>query len=144
MVFSGPIMKLDLNEQISKYFKLGELIYLPSWQIYCFPDVSQYNNLKKLALKMDAVREHFNSPINVHCALRPRVYNEQVKGAKQSAHIFGNAIDFDVSGKDCLEVKLELEKMLDELDLRMEDNGDNADWVHLDQNAPNTNRFFKP
>ena len=33
---------------------------------------------------------------------------------------------------------------LEEFNIRLEDNGDEANWLHIDLNPPINNRFFKP
>lgn len=105
-------------------------------------------NLIQLFQRMEKVREFVNAPIYVHCAYRPKMYNALVKGAKNSAHLTGQAVDFDVHGRDCFGVRSELlmALKLEELDLRMENNGQDANWVHLDTRGvpPGGNRFFIP
>lgn len=124
-------IKIDLNEQIATNFKLGEAIYLPSWQIYAVPDEMIYRNILRMAAKLQLVRDHFSRPINIHCWWRPREYNKFI-GSKcvNSPHLTALAIDFDVDGLDCVEVQLELEKHLEEYDLYMEDG--TQTWVHID------------
>lgn len=141
-------MKLDLNESVGKYFKWGELLFLPSWNLYVFPDETSKFNLIKLASKLDLIRDHFNRPINIHCAYRPRAYNdylrkyENYQTATNSCHIFGEAADFHVEGLDCDEVKLELEKHLDDYQIGLEDSG--STWIHVDVNINHVGKFFKP
>jgi uncharacterized protein YcbK (DUF882 family) len=136
--------------QISKYFTWHEAIYLPQWQREA--DINELsldvtNNLTVLFTKMDSVREAFNSPINVHVAFRPKVYNALVKGAVNSAHLYGMACDFDVKGLDCDSARKKILDLglLDTLNLRMERN-DGGNWVHLDiRNVPHGgNRYFNP
>jgi hypothetical protein len=112
---------------------------------------------------MDAIREWLGKPIRVHLAFRSMAYhldlykrlNEKRAQAGQpalkipmrSAHLMGEAVDCSVIGMTCDEVKKKVldEKKLEELSLRMEDNGWGANWVHFDSKAPGaTGRFFKP
>ena len=145
----------DLSDKPSQYFSWKELLYLPSWQVFHSPSESEVQNLTKLALCMDKVREYLEQPINVLCAIRPiyviapgtqwngKNYNAAVGGAPHSAHIQGLAMDFTVSQINCEEVRHLLLDKLEEWGMRME-NKAGSGWVHLDLYPPNPNRFFKP
>jgi uncharacterized protein YcbK (DUF882 family) len=64
-----------------------------------------------------------------------------------SMHLKGRAVDFVVKGMSCDDFKKKMldEAKLDEWNLRMEDNGLGANWIHLDDKAPGpSGRFFKP
>jgi hypothetical protein len=138
-------MLINTHEKISKNFTLGEAVWLPQWQIHAVPNEIIYRNILRMADVMQEIRDYFDRPINVHSWWRPQEYNKLIGGAKRSMHLLGSAVDFSIVGIPCNEVKLDLEKMLVELDIRMEDNGENADWIHVD-NSDNFKhgRFFKP
>lgn len=141
-----------MDKQISRYFTWREALLLPKWGRLA--NQSDGLNLKieahlvDLFTRMDKVREYFQLPVNVHCAYRPVEYNKEIGGAIHSAHIDGMAVDFDVKGLECREaVSLILrDDMLEDWDMRMEDNGDHAPWIHLDIRAPSDaySRYFKP
>lgn len=139
-------------DPISKHFTSHEALFLPSWNREATEsdglDDSVRTNLKDLFSRMDQVRDHFNKPIRVHCAYRPEEYNKLVHGAANSAHKYGQACDFDVEGMSCDDVRAEILKsgMLESLNMRMEDNGAGAPWIHLDTRAvpAGHNRYFKP
>lgn len=103
-------------------------------------------NLVALFQRMEKVRTFLNAPINVHCAFRPKLYNALVKGAKNSAHLTGQAVDFDVSNRACPDIRnaILVALKLQEWDMRMEDITGN--WIHLDTRplVEGGHRFFRP
>jgi uncharacterized protein YcbK (DUF882 family) len=147
---------MDYSSLISSYFTVHEALWLPSWGRHAEASDgltdSVLSNLKSVFSKMDKVREYFGHPILVHVAYRPQKYNELVKGAANSSHMALEpgvaAVDFHIQGISCDEVKKAIFQngKLNEWDLRMEDNGFGANWVHLDtrQVLPGHLRFFKP
>ena len=140
--------------QISKHFSFHEALWCPQWNreadesddnSLSFEDVTK--NLVLLFERMDKIREFFDKPINVHCCYRPKDYNKLVGGASHSSHCLGEAIDFDVQGMTCDEVRQAIldNKLLESLGMRME-NKPHSLWVHLDIHPvpPNGHRFFLP
>lgn len=76
--------------QLSKYFSLQEFVKpednpLPG---------SVLNNLKRLAMALDAVRERNGKPMVVSSGYRNKKHNAAVGGVKDSYHTFGKAADF--------------------------------------------------
>jgi len=147
------------EQKISKYFKVKEVLLLPSWGVYHVPSEQEKEEIVKLAQIMDIIREKFNASISVHCWIRPtsancpgsryhgKNYNLEVGSTStKSGHIFGMAIDFHVKGyegKDgCAKVRAALEPILESLDIRMEDI--DGSWVHVDTKPVISKRFFKP
>jgi hypothetical protein len=141
----------DPKAKISDHFTYHEALYLPTWKRMADEadgyDAKVEDSLKVTFHKLDKVREYFGKPITVHVAYRPEAYNHLVHGAANSAHKFGMAVDFHVEGMTCDEVKKKIldDKMLDIWNMRMEDNGAGASWIHLDTRVPGPGgRFFKP
>lgn len=149
----------DPNAKISKYFTVHEATFLPSWRIYHRPSDEEKKEILKLAKVMDTIRERFGKPIIVHCWIRPKTvncpghvrhgqdYNLFVGSTStKSGHIFGQAIDFHVSGYDgpsgCHEARQKILPWLEELSIRMEDIA--GGWVHVDTKPVGYKRFFKP
>ncbi len=112
---------------------------------------------------LDKVREWVGLPIIVTIALRTMSYhlalykriNEQrkakglpeLKVPMSSYHLVGRAVDFVVKGMTCDEFKAKVRKegKLEEWKLRMERNGDGAEWIHLDDKEPGpSGREFNP
>lgn len=135
---------------ISKYFTLHEALYLPSWSREANASDGLNDNvmanLKEVFSRIDSLREFFNSPIIVHVAYRPEAYNKLIGGAEHSAHLLGKAVDFHVQGLDCESARQNIlnNGLLDKLNLRMEDNGEKATWLHVDTAPVVHSRFFKP
>jgi hypothetical protein len=142
------------DEAISKHFTWREALFLPKWyRMGCEADGvidETLTNLKFLFAKMDIVREFIDKPIVVHVAWRSDKYNALVKGAHNSAHMALEpnvaAVDFHVAGLSCRSAKMAFLPKLEEWEMRMEQNGDNASWVHLDTRplALGGHRFFIP
>lgn len=55
-------------------------------------------NIKKLAVQLQIVRDFFNSPIKINSGYRSKEYNKKIGGATNSQHILGTAADFTVKG----------------------------------------------
>jgi uncharacterized protein YcbK (DUF882 family) len=158
----------DPKSKISKYFTVKEALWLSELnRLAGLPEDDLTDekkaNLQKTFAWMDKVREWIGKPIKVTIAFRSLSYhldlyrriNEKRKAQGQpelrvpmkSSHLFGNAVDFVVIGMDCDSVRQKIldEKKLEEWNLRMEDNGKGANWVHLDDRAVGPGgRFFKP
>lgn len=139
---------LNRSCKITEYFTVEEAIWLPSWNRLATPldglDHVVKDSLCALFIKMDKVREYLGVPIIVHVAYRPKSYNEFVRGAKNSAHILGRAVDWSCS-IDCDAVREKLLPKLEGLGMRME-NKPKSNWVHLDTMPVKEggNRFFRP
>jgi hypothetical protein len=145
------------KSKISKYFTVGEATYLPSRKIYHIPSLSEIDNITKIAIIMDKIRELLGKPIKVHVWIRPSKvncpsspfngedYNAKVKGAPKSTHITGEAVDWSCPGMSCDDVRTKLISCLDELGVRMEDLPGSS-WVHIDirKPGPSGHRFFIP
>ena len=137
------------DSNIANYFTVKDALWLPQWNRLARledglgPDQKQ--NLCNLFNKMDTVRVFFNKPIIVHVTFRPKSYNALVKGAPNSAHMYGMAIDFHVKDVDCDDARAKIVPMLETWGMRCE-NLKGASWVHLDtRDVPaGGNRFFIP
>lgn len=134
-----------------QYFTWKEALWLPRWnrcaneQDGLTPEIIA--NLTKTFQWMDKIRVYFGAPISVHVAYRPDAYNKLVGGAKTSTHMAGKAVDFSVKGMTCEAARQKILKdnKLEELKLRMENNGVDANWIHLDDREVGpAGRFFKP
>lgn len=142
---------LDWNNpdsMVSKYFSVKSCLYLPTWKRMATEadglNDTVKSNLMTLCAKMDQIRELLGFPINIHCAYRPPEYSKLVGGTDHDVHTMGMAIDFDGDPHmTCDEIKAKLLPLLEEMGLRMEDNGAGSHWVHLDTHAVVHNRFFK-
>ncbi len=149
----------DPKAKISKYFSVHEATYLPSWAVHHYPSDSEKNNILKMAQVADKLRDYFGESMNIHCWTRPTYvdaigsqyngmdYNAHVGGAKNSSHILGLAIDYDVLGISCdlAREKLVMDHKLEELNIRME-RREGSLWIHNDcmEISPGHSRYFFP
>lgn len=158
------------DAKISKYFCVGEALWLPSWKVLHIPSENEKKEIFALAQKMDLVREEVG-PIKVHVWIRPVLnqpghvnhgqdYNrfiyegiwrragltpEEIKTkiAPNSRHKYGMAVDWSSPTTKCDELRAKLIPKLEGLGLRMEDRP-GSDWVHNDSGPVVKDRFFKP
>lgn len=149
----------DPKCKISKHFTVHEATFLPSWRIYHLPSEEEKVEIVKLATIMDNLRDKLNKPFIVHVWIRPKKvncpsstrhgqdYNLFIGStSKKSGHIFGQAIDFHVSGmagpNSCNLVREDIKPELERLNIRMEDI--QGGWIHIDTKSVGRKRFFKP
>lgn len=147
-------MNFKPEDKLTRYFTYKEALWLPSWNRMASEidglDPLVIHRLKNLFTLMDSVREYFNAPIHVHCAYRPKEYNALVNGAKMSAHLADRdmlaAVDFDVKDMTCERAIARIlnSNLLDTLKMRMENNGPNPSWIHLDTKPCAKDRYFTP
>lgn len=90
-------LKADGEKQVSKNFKVKEFRCKDgSDKILIDVDFVQS--------KLQKIRDHFGTPITLNSAYRTEAYNKEVKGAKASYHMKGQAFDIVVKGHTPLEV----------------------------------------
>ena len=159
---------MNLSDKIPgcKYFTWKEALWLPQEgravsDSEITPEIK--NNLIRSFQWMDKVREWIGKPIIVTIALRTMAYHLDLykrinaerakKGQPElrvpmgSGHLKGRAVDFVVKGMSCDDFKEKIlsEGKLDEWNLRMENNGKGANWIHLDDmQVGASGRFFNP
>lgn len=145
----------DPTAHVSTHFTVKDCLFLRQWNRLANEsdglDEDIKHNLINLCAKMEGVRAFLgNRPIIVHCMFRPPLYNKLVKGAPQSGHLLGMAVDFHVfelaNNKGCDSIRAILVPKLKEFDMRMEDISAKTqrDWIHLDTKQTLGNRYFKP
>jgi len=150
------------KSKISKYFTVEEAIFLREWNRLTVSADGLNDHVKAQLVRiftevMDPIRELIAKPIFIKSAYRPKAYNVAIGGAQFSAHMCTAdyaAVDWwtdangdgQKDGKDCDDLKKLLMPKLESMQIRMEDNGAGAKWVHVDNRpVPNGgNRFFKP
>jgi putative chitinase len=81
----------DFNSSIGKYFTVGELLRFDKERIPNSTAVK--NNILKIVLELDKVREAWGKPIGVSSGYRPPHVNRRAGGARFSQHLQGNAVD---------------------------------------------------
>lgn len=138
----------DPNQKISEHFTVKDCLMLHNWnRLATSADGADFQKLTILCEKMEQIRNILQCPINVHCAFRSVEYNNS-QGIKPSAdvHSFSQAMDWDANSKYTTDqIKEILKPYLDSLEIRMENNGPNAGWIHTDFHSVGpSGRFFNP
>lgn len=135
--------------KVTEHFSDYEVRWLPKWGRLAEPGRDGmtheiWANINRMADKMEEIRAIFNCPLIIHSWFRPREYNLIIGGARNSAHMYGLAVDFSIKGMRCDDIRAVLVDMLDDLDIRMEDLPGSS-WVHVDIRSPGPGgRYFKP
>lgn len=136
-------IRLDDKIPFSHNFTWREMLWCPQWGIYIFPSDDQIKAVCNFMPKAQKVREILGVPMRITSGLRPFKYNDLIGGAPNSMHTKGRAIDFMSPRMEVPEIKRILLPKLEELGLRMEDDGRNR--VHIDDKEPGfSGRFFRP
>lgn len=135
----------DLDVKLSKYFRWKEVLGLPYWKLFMVPNKAQMENLITVCSIADEIRESIiKEPMFITSGLRASSYNGMIDGAKNSAHLYGQALDFFCKHKSADEVRALLEPELERLKIRME-KLPGSDWVHIDIREPGIHgRYFIP
>lgn len=85
--------------------------------------------LMHLALTvLQPLRDHFGLPVTITSGYRPAALNRKIKGAKNSAHLYGYAADIRVAGKTSLEVAQWIADNIDDFDQVI---NEHDSWVHV-------------
>lgn len=107
-----------------------------------FPLTEEYEaNLGRLLQAVNSLRELYGKPMMVSSGYRPGRFNTAAGGAKNSAHLSCEAVDF----KDADGALKEFctPEILEKVGLYMEAPDSTPTWCHL-QIRPTKNRVFKP
>jgi len=99
-------------------------------------------NLEKLLIAVNKFRDIYGTPMIVSSGYRPGKYNTAAGGAKKSAHLTCQAVDFyDRDGRLKL-FCLQNIQVLEECGLWVEDVTKTPTWCHMDIKK-RKNRIFK-
>ncbi len=136
------------GEYVSEHFTVRECLWLPTWHRMATEadgltdEIKQ--NIVKLCGILERVRTILGCPLTIHSIYRPPEYSKLVGGTEHDVHTTGQAADMDfgdhMSTDDAKKILL---PKLEDLGLRMEDNGPASSWVHLDEHPVIHSRFFK-
>jgi uncharacterized protein YcbK (DUF882 family) len=103
----------------------------------------QKANLDRLVVAVNIIRKAYNKPMKVSSGYRPGIYNLKAGGAKRSAHLTCEAVDFrDQDGSLAAWCENNLQILVN-AGLYMENSAFTPGWVHL-QTRPTKNRIFIP
>lgn len=99
-------------------------------------------NLDILWKRLNEFRQAYGKSLVVSSGFRPGKYNSKAGGAKNSAHLSCQAVDFRDGDGKIKEWVLANQQILEQCDLYMEDPTKTITWIHL-QSRPTNNRIFK-
>ena len=89
-------------------------------------------NMIELINNLQVIRDEVKVPISITSGYRSPEHNAKVKGAKNSQHVQGIAVDFKVQGLDPKEVALIVERLIKEKKIKQGGIGIYPTWVHYD------------
>ena len=121
--------------QLSKHFKLSEFTkskMAKQHDIANNPDTIHVNNLIDLCKNtLEVIRDYYGKPIDISSGYRCLELNALVKGARNSQHVKGEAVDFTIRGltdetvfKAVLELKNQGKIDFDQIILE-------PSWIHI-------------
>jgi uncharacterized protein YcbK (DUF882 family) len=120
----------DFSCKISKYFTVAEVTQNDKRRIPT--NKTHQQNILRIAAELDKIRDDWGSPIGVTSWYRPPAVNASVKGAKNSQHLNGSAVDICPIGGDVYKLQKWLDKRWD-MALGY---GAKKGFVHLDLRNP--------
>lgn len=136
----------DPTSQVTEHFTVNDACMLHKWnRLATTDDGIDTDKLLTLCQKMEEIRALIGFPLNVHCMFRSPDYNKLIGAPPNDVHSQNLACDFDANPHmSCDDVKSLLLPQLEQLGIRMENNGQGASWVHVDLHPVVHARFFNP
>jgi uncharacterized protein YcbK (DUF882 family) len=89
-------------------------------------------NITEVAQNLQVLRDEVKRPISITSGYRSPQHNAKVKGAKNSQHVFGKAVDLKVQGMTPKEVAPIIERLISEGKMKQGGIGIYPSWVHYD------------
>jgi len=86
----------------------------------------------KLAKELQVLRDYLNKPIKITSGYRSKEHNAKIKGAKNSQHILGTAVDIKVEGLTPKQVAETIEDLIEKGLMKQGGIGIYETWVHYD------------
>jgi hypothetical protein len=124
---------------LGKYFTYNELTHT-NFGLLNVPNQTQTDNLILLVKNiLDPLRELYGKPIKVNSGFRSELVNKFVKGANNSQHLTGQAVDIDSIDNAKLFSIIRMTFDYDQL-IWEAGNDKQPDWVHVSYAGKN-NRF---
>jgi hypothetical protein len=137
------------DSSVTPHFTVNDCLMLHNWnRLATENDGADLNKLVALCQVLEQVRDALGVPMNIHCIFRSTAYNlaqNILPPSGLDVHAMCLAADFDAGPHLTTDqVKAILMPMLEDLGIRMENNGAGASWVHIDIHPVIHNRFFTP
>ena len=89
-------------------------------------------NIIELINNLQVIRDEVKVPISITSGYRSPEHNAKVKGAKDSQHVKGTAVDFKVQGLTPKQVAPIVERLIKEGKIKQGGIGIYPSWVHYD------------
>ena len=89
-------------------------------------------NVIELIHNLQVIRDEVKVPISITSGYRSPEHNAKVKGAKDSQHVKGTAVDFKVQGLTPKQVAVIVERLIKEGKIKQGGIGIYPSWVHYD------------
>jgi uncharacterized protein YcbK (DUF882 family) len=89
-------------------------------------------NIVEMVQNLQIIRDEVKVPISITSGYRSPEHNVKVKGAKDSQHVKGTAVDFKVQGLKPEEVAVIVERLIKEGKIKQGGIGIYPSWVHYD------------
>ena len=86
---------------------------------------------------LEAIREHFGTPVRISSACRCASHNKAVGGASKSQHLYGRAADITVEGVDPKDVAKEARRIMGDFGGL----GEYSNFVHVDSRTDGPARW---
>ena len=96
------------------------------------PPAELYDNLERLCMQLEALREELGKPILVISGYRSPNFNASLHGAKKSQHMFATASDIKVKGVSPRKVHSTILKLIKEGKMEQGGLGLYETFVHYD------------
>ncbi|MDC8446107.1 MAG: D-Ala-D-Ala carboxypeptidase family metallohydrolase [Nitrosomonas sp.] len=129
---------MDLNAKLSPHFTLRELIHSDTaikLGIDNTPPADVIGSFVRICISiLEPVRSHFLVPFSVNSGYRCPNLNKALGGSKNSQHMLGQAVDFEVPGVSNYDLATWISTNLiyDQLILENYTSGiPNSGWVHV-------------
>ena len=130
------IIQLNSNAKLSEHFTLGELTKT-SHKVYNIPSHEAIENLKRLCVGLEALRERAGAPIVINSGYRSPQLNRKIGGQPNSNHLTGCAVDIRVKNNEqliqyaAILIQYANETHQDFDELLLERNCHGAIWLHF-------------
>ena len=130
------IIQLNSNAKLSEHFTLGELTKT-SHKVYNIPSHEAIENLKRLCVGLEALRERAGAPIVINSGYRSPQLNRKIGGQPNSNHLTGCAVDIRVKNNEqliqyaAILIQYANETHQDFDELLLEKNRHGAIWLHF-------------
>ena len=89
-------------------------------------------NIIEIIHNLQVIRDEVKVPISITSGYRSPEHNAKVKGAKDSQHVKGTAVDFKVQGLTPKQVSPIVERLIKEGKIKQGGIGIYPSWVHYD------------